>query len=261
METIVECGVVFLSLRKAERIVPPEFIEAYKWFMDPKNEKLKQLPFGEGTPKEFAFPLARQAGIFSPDYRNLPSRGAGKKNYVLSVHSDGQKYYDDEDAVYREDGTWVLEYCAYKAQEGKHGAVCFNEAMMNNLRDGVPVAVIVKEADGYRNLGLAFIEQYNSISDVFSLHGPVNEATESASSFTFVEPDQLSKKDNEILLAWDELDERKHVISERISRECQFHFREKVSIAYSGCCALTEVDVPQVLQAAHIDAYCVRRPN
>lgn len=77
-------------------LVPPEFIDVYRWFSDPRNSNLKQLPFGKGTPKGFAFPLARQAGIFSPSYNNLPSCGAEKKDYVLLIHSEGQRYYDDK---------------------------------------------------------------------------------------------------------------------------------------------------------------------
>jgi len=250
------CQVNFLSLGRAEELVPPEFIRAYRWFQEHAGQHLDRLPMGRGQVAGFPLSLARQSGIHSPDYRSLPSRGEGKPKYALSIHSEGQRYYEDRDVIEREDGTWILDYCAHRTVPGKRPQTNYNEAMMNCLRDGVPVAVMVKESGGgYRNLGLAFIEEYNAETDIFILHGPVTAENEREGFFSFIQPQLLGPEDRRLLEEWDLFDERAHALVEQVRRERQGIFHRMVAEAYGGACAVTEISVPEVLQAAHIDRY------
>ena len=66
---------------------------------------------------------------------------------------------------------------------------------------------------------------------------------------------QLSDEEKQIFRAADDGDEKKRVLAEQVRREKQGEFRKALMNAYSGSCAVTGVDVPEVLQAAHIDPY------
>lgn len=252
---LYECSINRLSLERAEKLVPPEFVQAYRWFQERAGEHFDTLPMGDHAPN-LPIKLAREAGIHSPDYRNLPSKGAGKTKYVLSVHSQGQTRYDDKDVINREDGTWILDYCAHKTEKGKQPQYSFNQNMMNCLYDGVPIAVMVMNPQGgYTNLGLAYIEEYNAATDVFTLHGPVTADNEDRGFFSFLQMQDLTPEEQKAIEEWDQEDERVRAIVEQVRREQQGAFRKMVSEAYGGACAVTEIDVPQVLQAAHIDRY------
>lgn len=259
-EYVFECQVNFLSLKRAEAFVPPEFALAYKWFQDRAGRSIPRLPIGNDAPKDIPVTLAREAGIHSPDYNKLPSRGAQKKKYALSIHSERQLRYDDKDVILRDDGTWILDYCAHKTADGKQRQTNFNEAMMNCLRDGIPVGVMVKRPKGgYDVLGLAYVEQFNSIADIFTLHGPINSATENQGFFSFIQPQDLSQAECKALIEWDTADERVWARVDLVKREQQARFRTVVMEAYESTCAVTQTDVPKALQAAHIDPYRGRK--
>lgn len=257
--SMYECRVNFLSLQRAEALVPPEFAAAYRWYQERTGEHLEALPIGSYAP-DLPIKLARESGIHSPDYRKLPSRGDGKPKYALSVHSQGQQRYADKDVIEREDGTWILDYCAHRTVEGKQVQTYYNENMMNCLNDGVPIAVMVKDPNGgYKNLGLAFIEEYNADTDIFTLHGPVTVENEREGFFSFIQPQDLTPRDRKIFEEWDQTDERTRTKVDQVIRERQSVFHDRVSKAYEGACAVTQIDVPTVLQAAHIDPYRGRK--
>ena len=249
------CGIANLSIERAAKRVPPEFLEAWAWYSNKRNETFPRLPIGKDAPQGLNIKLARQAGIHSPDYSELPSKGNGCTKFVLSVHT-GSNQYDDKDVLHRDDGTWILDYSAHRPGEGRKGTTDFNGILKNNLTHGVPVAVLTKQSKGgYFNYGLAFVEQYNSITDSFVLHGPVTPDTERVFS-TFDASDNLSETEKKILSEWDdEEDTRIRVLAERVRRERQGAFRKKILDAYEGHCAVTDINILEVLQAAHIDPY------
>lgn len=88
-----------------------------------------------------------------------------------------------------------------------------------------------------------------------TLHGPVNAKTELQGSFDLLEDMAICPPEAKKSLDWSGDDERKMVLRERAIREGQGRFRKEVFRAYGGACALTDVNVPEVLQAAHIDPY------
>lgn len=262
----IECGINFLSFERACKLVPPEYLHAYKWFQEHEGERFPALPMGQHAPKiPGGIKLARQSGIHTPSYKSLDSRGAGKPRYVLSIHSEGSSAnpnapYPDEDVIKREDGTWTFDYCAHKSSAGALTTQTYNGDMMNNLRDGVPVAVYVKYPRiGYINYGLAYVERYDTLTGMFTLHGPVSAERDNADFCSIVPYELLTEDEQRILRAADEGDERRRVLAEQVRREKQGEFRKNLMDAYGGACAVTSVDVPDVLQAAHIDPYRGRK--
>ena len=261
-ERVIECGVNFLSYKRACELVPPEYLYAYEWFQEHEGETFSCLPMGQHAPKlDVEIKLARQSGIHTPSYNSLPSGGAGKTRYVLSVHSEGSAAspnspYPDMDVVRRSDGTWTFDYCAHRPTPGKVVNQSYNGDMMNNLRDGIPVAVYVRYPGiGYINYGLAYVERYDALTDMFTLHGPVSAEANNIDFCSIVPYEQLTEEEKLIFRAADEGDDRKRVLAEQVRREKQGEFRKMLIEAYSGSCAATGVNVPEVLQAAHIDPY------
>jgi hypothetical protein len=254
---IYECEINFLTLERAEELVPPEFIPAWNWFIENQGAHIPALPMGNYKPEGMKLALARQSGIHCPSYDSLESRGAGKEHYALSIHSQGQSIYPDHEKLDRPDGTWILDY---HAQEGKDRSQDYNEKLLNCMRDGIPVGVMVKsKGRGYTVLGLAFIEQYNSATHMFTFHGPANTETVNKGLFDTFSPIEVDSNDRKALKAADETDERKRAVAERVVRERQDKFRKALIEAYGGACAITDIAIPEVLQAAHIDPYRGRK--
>lgn len=263
---IVECELNFLTRQHAEKLVPPEFLAAWKWFQDHEGELLQRLPMGEAAP-DLGVPitLVRQAGIHSPDYRNLSSwkDGTKRRKYVLSVHSEGTAQdphspYPDNEVVDNGDGTWTFEYSEHREKRPgiKRIATNYNENMMNNLHDGVPVGVLVRQGRcGYLDLGLAYVERYDELTGLFTLHGPVSAEARNPYLFSLATTEGLTAEDLETLRSADMEDAREKVSATIIRRQQQDRFREKLLCAYDERCAVTNVGICEVLQAAHIVSY------
>ena len=265
---IVECELNFLTLEHAKRLVPPEFQVAWKWFCDHEEEHLSRLPMGDATP-DLGVPitLARQSGIHSPDYRKFPSCAdcmkKQMKKYVLSIHSEGsakdpRSPYPDKDLIGNPDGTWTFEYSEHREKRPgiKRIARNFNSDMMNNLHDGIPVGVLIRQKrGGYLNLGLAYVERYDEATGLFTLHGPVSAEASNPYLFSLTSTENLSASELETLKKADLEDTREAVQATVIRRKQQYDFRKKLLDAYAGRCAATDVGIPDVLQAAHIVSY------
>ncbi len=251
--TSFECEVCFPSLQKARKHVPPEYLLGWSWFQQNEGTLIPRLPMGTATPEGMPFPLARQSGIHTPSDKRL-TLNDGYRKHALSVHSNDEKRYQDRHPVQLGNGTWILDYAAQDNATGKVDGQGYNDALFNCLNDGVPIGVMVKEGTAWRVWGLAYVEKYNSTSRMFTLHGPVNAVTEAAHRFDIVDrysfdADQLS------VPIQDEEDEetRKYVM--RLQRIRQDQFRTSLLAAYGGRCAVSGNDVPEVLQAAHIEPY------
>ena len=253
-QIIYECQAFCPTLERAKRRVPEEFIPCYDWFQRNTGETISRLPHHMESRPQTPIPLSRDAGIYIPGASHVSYR-RGRK-YALSVHSSGGGAYNDRKPILLADGTWVLDYAAHSGSDTSQD---YNGALMNCLSDGVPVGVMIREAKGYRILGLAFVERFNSATNMFTLHGPITEKSEAEGAFAFPGFDALADNDRSILAEIDDQDERKLVKAEQVRREQQDAFRKMLFSAYEGSCAITETDVPQVLQAAHINPYRGRK--
>lgn len=255
-EYIVEPDIAILTLKRAKKLVPPEFLWAWEWFSNPDNFLLERLPMGKALPTAAPIKLASQSGIHCPDYNTLPSKGMGAPRYALSIHSSYQGYYADRELVDCGDGTWLFEYHEHERHYGDKGNKQFNPWLINCLNDGIPVAVLLQNKDGsYRNMGLAFVEQYNKVTKTFSLHGPVTASNENAGAFSIIAFAGPTPDEQIITAEVDLTDERVRVKVAQVKRQGQAKFRDALMEAYDKQCALTRVNVPEVLQAAHIHPY------
>ena len=262
---IYDNSLVYVSFARACKLAPTEYVPAYQWFIEHEGAHIDRLPYGPGKPHEFEYPLARQAGIFHLGQHWLSQESKGKKLYALSVHSEGTIRYDDNEVLHRPDGTWIFDYCAQAPKQGKQTVTYYNEALMNCLDDGLPVGVMVKHPKGgYDVLGLAYVEKFNALTQMFTFHGPVNAQTDASGAFAFPDAAELKPAGMDELKRMEKVlgkatpgteDERAIAFVAQVRREGQQRFRRLVEEAYGGACAISGVSVPQALQAAHIDPY------
>ncbi len=251
---IRECDVMNLTLSRAFRLIPSNTKSILEWYRDNEGEKCDKLPMTLRTKDGLA--LCRQSGIYTPSAALVKFEGGRK--YAFAIHSSHRDVYADKKQIQLKDGTWIYEYAKHTGRDKSQG---YNEALLNCLEDGVPVGVIVPEKrGGYRILGLAYVEHYNSVSGMFTLHGPVNERTEAMGCFCFRGADALTEQEQKQLGQLDDLklsdDDRRRVVAYRqVQREQQDRFRKNLLEAYAGSCAITRTNVSEVLQAAHIKPY------
>lgn len=253
-QLINECPVFFPTLSRAEALVPPAFVPCYEWFQNNAGEMISRLPHRMPQPPTTPIPLSRDSGIYIPSTARVTYDGGRK--YALSVHSSGTSRYADRKPIPLADGTWILDYAAHEGSAANQG---YNAALLNCLNDGIPVGVLYKESEGYRVLGLAFIERYNHATRMFTLHGPVSDESETKGSFALPGFDEIPSDEQQVLVEYDGADERHVVITQQVRRECQGRFRDELLQAYAGTCAITNTNVPEVLQAAHINPYRGRK--
>lgn len=249
-DMIYECNVALPSRKRAEKLVPPEFIPCYDWFESHAGTSIARLPHRMGQKPPTPIPISRDAGIYIPGRSQVTFRSG--KRYALSVHSNEHGPYADRSPLSLADGTWILDYAAHEGSDESQG---YNAALMNCMADGIPLGVFTKKNGGYQVLGLAFIERYNSVSRMFTLHGPVNPSTEARGAFYLPGFDSLPKGEQTVLETADQGDDRIYAIAWQVRREQQGLFRSNLLAAYDGSCAITHTDVEQVLQAAHINPY------
>lgn len=239
-----------LSLEHAQEAAPPDYIQAYQWFLDNEGY-VGPRPFGKRRPENIAFPLCQQAGIM------VPSR----RKYAVSVTVANYGAYDDMCMSDLGDGTWIMRYCAHRQTTGTNATPNkYNAGLKHCLQDGLPVGVFLKDkhSSGYICMGLAFIECYDEATDVFVLHGPVN-ATTSSSVFCTTEERELELPDEDEDVfendALNEPDNRPIHMALRVQRQRQDRFRDGLLSAYDRRCAITDCPVVETLQAAHITPY------
>ena len=224
----------------------------------------KYVPMGVHTPDGFSFPLGQEAGIHPIGVKHLRGIKYDKtRRHALSIASSVGKRYKDSKPITRPDGTWTFDYHAQRTERGRKRTTEYNVYLQNCLEDGIPVGVMIHDVDegeGYRVLGLGFVESYNSRHDTFTIHGPVNSDTEKSQLFYSLPEQDLTAEDRKRIAALtrlklDNVDERKRMLVRTIRRERQDKFRAAVYAAYGGRCAVSDTTVADVLQAAHIDDY------
>lgn len=248
---IRECPVLVPSLARAKELVPEPFIPCYEWFVHNTGESIPRLPHRMENRPRTPIPLSRDSGIYVPSSTRVSYQG--NRRYALSVHSNSASRYDDRAPIPLADGTWILDYSAHQGEDQRQG---YNAALMNCLEDGIPVGVMTRESGGgYLVRGLAYVERYNDLMNMFTLHGPVIPETESSHSFALQGFDDLPPEQRRVFIEYDGTDERRVVTTQQIRREQQRRFRSMLLDAYDGACAISGTDVATVLQAAHINPY------
>lgn len=172
--------------------------------------------------------------------------------YAISVHSSDLERYPDKAPVELGDGTWVFGYSG-QDNDPTPTRQNYNGWLLNCLEDGIPIGVMTKlRGGGHGVWGLAFVERYNTLSKMFTLRGPVNAVTEASGSFGIADPKALTREDRAELTGGTEMERR---FVRRLQRERQDLFRARLLDAYGFRCAISDANVPEGLQPAHIEPY------
>lgn len=246
---------VDLSIGRALSLINEDsrhnYAALYRWFVSntESGNDFGSREYGRGQRLpgvDANFAHAAQRGIHVP---------SGQR-YAATVTIKRGSLYDecglDGRRVDIGDGTWLLNYAAHRNNGDGETVAIWNDGLRNCYMDGVPVGVFIEGKGGYHR-ALAFVEDYDSASDTFLLHGPVTGANAGA----FCSPEKL---DEEIAagvigvegMLKDGRDIEIRAVRRRIGQE---KFRQDLMVAYSGCCAATGTDVDRTLQAAHILRY------
>lgn len=262
---IHECPLSDLAIEYASTAAPPEFRPAWNWYQSMEGRLIPRLPSGRDAPKDVPIKLAAQRGIHTPSAASLSGGWKDGRKYAVTIYTSTGNRYADKSVISRPDGTWLLEYKEQKTEKGRQTKWDQNRPLLNCLEDGVPVGVLVGQpSGGYRVLGLAFVERYDERSGFFTLHGPVNSATEQQGIFSSSMDDGLSAADRQRLFELQRLalvngDERIRSLVRTARREQQTRFRNTVYSAYGGRCAASDNNIDNILQAAHIDDFRGRK--
>jgi len=185
------------------------------------------------------FLATQAAGIHKPDF----------SDYVLSIRSSTGKgateLYSDKEPVFEPDGSWTYLYRHEIRGDADPTTIWRNKALLKNMQDAVPVAVIQQQDVGrYKILGLAYVTDYNPRTGYFFLTGT------SVSNLPLgLEPGAVSESSDV------ESDTRKYQETRLAIRQGQAKFRSDLLLAYGEKCAATDYDVPEGLEAAHIRPY------
>ena len=256
-----ECELEELTLEYASTVAPAEFGPAWAWYQGMEGEVIPRLPRGKDAPKGLPIKIAAQRGIHVPTVADIAGGWHNGRTYAITIYSSGGSRYEDKAVVWRPDGTWLLDYRAQKTEEGRSTQWDQNRPLVNCLEDGVPVGVMVKQPrGGYLVLGLGYVERYNELTGIFTLHGPVNPATEARQTFcSFVgdtnADEELKRLQDLKRLALIDGDDKLRAYTRIVRRQRQDKFRDAVLAAYDGRCAVCDTGVYEVLQAAHIDDF------
>jgi len=227
-------------MRLEERILalPDErHREGLLWFLERSGQEIS-----------ISYPMKTSGGV----YLATSAAGIHKpefSDYVLSIRSSTGKgateLYSDKEPVFEKDGSWTYLYRHEIRGDAPPETIWRNKALLKNMQDAVPVAVI-RQADvgRYQILGLAYVTDYNPRTGYFFLMG-----TSIASGTLSVDPG-LTAEPLDI-----DADTRKFQETRQAVRQGQARFRLDLLDAYSSRCAATEYDVSEGLEAAHIRPY------
>lgn len=211
--------------------------EGLLWFLERSDKKITiswPMKTDGGV-----FLATQAAGIHKPDF----------SEYVLSIRSSTGKgateLYSDKEPVIEIDGSWTYLYRHEIRGDAAPETIWRNKALLKNMLDAVPVAVIRQMNVGrYQILGLAYVTDYNPRTGYFFLVG-----TSIASGTPSLDPGVTAE------LLDIETDTRKFQETRQAVRQGQAKFRLDLLNAYGFRCAATEYDVPEGLEAAHIRPY------
>lgn len=202
---------------------------ALRWFANHTGQELSWP-----KPLDNMFLLNKAKGIHKP---------AGWE-HALSVRQGLDGPYADREVIDLGEGIWTYDYYQEGADPSARDRDFTNRALMRNFRDRVPVGVVKqikrKPAPRYRVLGLATVEGWEA--GYFRLRS-YHLGTERSVSPNFLAL-PLSLRDARIRM------EKAIVV-----RQGSGAFREAILKAFGGRCAISNYDVEEGLEAAHIVPY------
>ena len=241
-----------LSIAHALARIPqpdrPSYEALWRWFQQ-RTGTVGSRHMGEYLPG-VGFKHAAQRGIHAPSGRDYAATVTVKRGSLYGAGDDGRRHDLG-------DGTWVVYFSAHRNNTGGETQTIWNQKLFDCMKDGIPVGLFLQtgaSSDSYMR-ALVFIEEFDPVTDLFTLHGPVAPATEhlfKSSLAPVIETEQLPALASiESMSA----DTRRTAIAKQRARAGQERFRRELVRAYDGKCAVTGFLTDQVLQAAHILEY------
>lgn len=249
------------SYERATSLVPGSYLPAYQWFLSHEGE-VGPRPWKDHAPKDMPITLVAQRGIHKP----------GGQDYAISITIANPTIYGADSVHLLDDSTWMIQYCEHHHNTGrKPCSPRYNQALINCLEDGVPVGVFYKTGNEYQCLGLAFLESYNNVAGIFTLHGPVHKLDSGALSPISAKEiedalENAAKLRADVLFNSKTLDldylgsshEGKHDFTS-LKRELKNAHGETFKMdlieAYNGQCAISGYDALPALDATYLSSY------
>jgi putative restriction endonuclease len=226
--------------------LPAAHREALEWFNEHQGNEISwPSPMANGM-----FLINKAKGIHKP---------AGSQ-YALSIRQSLKGPYPDRDPKYKPDGSWTYQYFQEEPDPSKRDSMYTNVALLACQRDGVPVGVIrqvkPKPNPRYKVLGLAFVREWEN--GYFNLEGVRPAATTPMpNGALIIEPE----RDEEPFDPENLEDARIRVQSSIVRRQGQGRFRSMVLAAYGERCAISDCDLIEAVEAAHIYPYLGKETN
>lgn len=213
---------------------------ALEWFRDHAGQV---VPWPEPLPSGLLL-ASKAKGIRVP---------AGWQ-YALSIRQSLGGPYADRAVQYAADGSWSYDYYQEDPDPSMRDRFATNRALMQNMKDGVPVGVLIqrkaKPNPRYEVLGLAEVSSWSAGYFKLSGFGTSGEIARKP----VVEPDQPTGAGEEPL-PLDLTDARQRIDAAIVARQGAGAFRSAALRAFNDQCAVTGCNVPAVLEAAHIVPY------
>lgn len=194
----------------------------------------------------------RAKGIYKPSW----------SDYALSARQVLKSRYPEKGPHFREDGTWLYGYFQENDDPAQRDSEFTNRSLLRCRQDSVPIGVMrqtsPKPAVRYQILGLAIVARWDAGYFFFEGFGPDRIAhsasIESEIELLTAEQERLASA-NRSFDASSIVDARERVLAQIVRRRGQREFRENLLAAYDRRCAVTNCDVVDALEAAHIVPY------
>jgi hypothetical protein len=236
---------------KLEDILKPVSVRhqnALKWFRERAGTRQPwPQPLKDGT-----LLASKAKGIYKPDW----------SKYALSIRQNIASPYEDQEPLFRKDGTWSYAYFQENRDPMARDSEYTNRGLIACWKDKVPVGVMRQVSTTpnvrYAILGLALVSGWEN--GYFYLEGFSSEGV-SEETHAEVNIDLATSAQEEAEInsgAFDPtglVDGRKRILASIVQRRGQPQFRHRLMSLYMGRCAITGCNVEETLEAAHILPY------
>lgn len=215
----------------------PVHRQALLWFWERQGQEISWP-----EPLDGLFLVNRAKGIHKP---------AGWR-HVLSVRETLSGPYADRAPVERFDGSWSYDYFQEGDELERRDRDFTNRGLTACAEEGVPVAVLrqtqVRGGSRYKVLGLATVGAWKD--GYFALEGfAPNGGSEGRVVPQLTEPGAAEPVPMSLE------DARRRIAASIVQRQGGAAFRAGLIKAYGGCCAISDCDALDALEAAHIVPY------
>lgn len=239
------------SLHNLLSRLPEQHQLALQWFAD-------RAGTDEPWPKPISGPsgeilLASKAkGIYKPSWTR----------YALSVRQSIGGPYPDREPLTRPDGSWVYSYFQENEDPTARDAEYTNRGLIECWHDRVPVGVMRQISRAptvrYRILGLALVNGWDGgyfFLEGFSKSGIGRRRGPSGELEILMSQERLICETGGVFDPASLIDARRRIVASIVRRQGQPKFRAELIDVYRGRCAITDCDVVETLEAAHILPY------